>query len=128
MGQYFPLRGVLSFLPKQGSNNGEKLKRIHINPVYSDSPVKVRSTDASAGTAQSDLMTACNELTGNDLNFAQVCIISEDAHPVVNDHDIAGVKKVSGQSDNSGIGCIDRGADICSKISASVVASMLAVK
>ena len=120
--------GVLTFLPKQGGNNGEKLQRIHINPVYLYGPVKVRSADTSAGAAQSDLMTFCNNLVGNDLNFAQVGIIGEDAHAVVNDHDISGIKKVFGQSDDSGIGCIDGGADICSKISAAVVASMLTVK
>jgi len=120
--------GVLTFLPKQGGNNAEKLQRIHINPVYLYGPVKMRSTDTTAGAAQTDLMTFCNDLAGNDLNLAQVGIIGEDAHAVVNDHDIAGIKKVLGQSDDSGIGCIDGGADVCSKISASVVASMLTVK
>lgn len=120
--------GFLTLLPKQGGNNAEKLQRIHINPVYLHGPVKMRSADASAGSAQSDLMTFCNNLTDNDLNVAQMCIIGEDAHAVVNDHDIAGIKEVFGQSDDSGIGRIDGGADICSKISAAVVASMLTVK
>jgi len=120
--------GVLTFLPKQGGNNGEKLQRIHINPVYLYGPVKMRSTDTTAGAAQTDLMTFCNDLAGNDLNLAQVGIIGEDAHAVVNDHDIAGIKKVFSQSDDSGIGCIDGGAGFCSKISAAVIASVLTVK
>jgi hypothetical protein len=120
--------GFLTFLPKQDGNNGEKLQRIHINPVDLHGPVKMRSADPSACAAQSDLLACCNLLAGNDLNFAQVGIIGKDAHAVVNDHDIAGIKKVFGQSDDSGIGCIHGGADICSKISASVVACMLTVK
>ena len=119
---------VLTFLPKQGGNNGEKLQRIHINPVYLYGPVKMRSTDTTAGAAQTDLMTFCNDLAGNDLNLAQVGIIGEDAHAVVNDHDIAGIKNVFSQSDDSGIGCIDGGAGFCSKISAAVIASVLTVK
>ena len=119
---------VLTFLPKQGGDNGEKLQRIHINPVYLYGPVKVGSTDTSAGAAQTDLMTFCNDLAGNNLNLAQVGIIGEDAHAVVNDHDIAGIKKVFGQSDDSGIRCKDGSADICSKINPIVVASMLTVK
>ena len=83
--------GVLTFLPKQGGDNSEKLQWIHINAVYLYGPVKMRSTDTTAGAAQTDLMTFCNDLAGNDLNLAQVGIIGEDTHAVVNDHDIAGI-------------------------------------
>ena len=90
--------------------------------------MKVRSADPPAGPAQSDLLASCNLLAVFHLNLTQMRIKGKYVYPMVDDDDIAGIKKVFGQPDNSGIGCIHGGADICSKISASVVASMLTVK
>ena len=57
--------------------------------------------DASGGSRQADLVASCNLLAGNYLDFTQVGIIGEDALTMVYDDDISGIKKVSGQSDDS---------------------------
>ncbi len=114
--------------PKQGGNNAEKLRGIHINPVYFYRPVKVRPADPPGGSAQPDLMASCNVLAVIYLNLTQMRIKGKYVYPVVDNDDIAGIKQVLGQSDDAGIGCIDGGADFCTKVGAPVVASMLTVK
>ena len=64
----------------------------------------------------------------NYLNFAQVGIIGENSQAVVYDNNLTGIKQVSGETDDSGIGSYDRRADIGAKISASVLTAMLAVE
>ncbi len=114
--------------PKQGGNNTEKLQGIYINPICFYRPVKVRPADPPGGSAQPDLMTSGNVLAVIYLNLTQVRIKGKYVCPVVDDDDIAGIKQVLAQSDDAGIGCIDGGADFCTKVGAPVVASMLTVK
>ena len=114
--------------PKQAGNNGEKLQGIHINPIYFYRPVKVRSADPPGGSAQPDLMASGNYLAVIHLNLTQMRIKAKYVYPVVDDDHIAGIKRVPGQSDDAGIGCINGGADLGTKVGAPVVASMLTVK
>ena len=115
-------------LRQQGGNNGEKLQWIHINAIDLYTPVQMRPADPSGRSDLSDWVTPCNMLAFNYLNFAQVGIIGENVHAVVHNNDIAGKKQVSGQPDDSGIGCLDGSSDIGAKISASVMAALLAVE
>ena len=114
--------------PKQGGNNAEKLQRLHINAIYFYRPVKVRPADPPGCPAQPDLMASGNYLAVIHLNLTQMRIKAKYVYPVVDDDHIAGIKRVPGQSDDAGIGCIDKGAGFCTKVGAPMVASMLTVK
>ena len=90
--------------------------------------MQMRPVDAASRPGQSDWVTPCKILAFRHLNFAQVCIIGKNAQAVVHNNDVARIKQVPGQPDDSGIGYLDRSAGTGTQVNASVIAAMLAVE